>query len=339
MQTILLLGGAGFVGSAVAHELLVQGYGVVIVDLFLHKQTVTLPGAIIIKSDFGDEEVLRAIFSAYHISAVMHFAAYIEVGRSVHEPALFYENNVIKTKRLLDVMREYNVTKLVFSSSCAIYAPLQTLEKLTEQHAINPLSPYGKTKLTIEFLLQDYAQAYGLSYVSLRYFNAAGALSHYHLGEQHDPETHVIPLLFKACEQGALFTLYGDDYPTPDGACVRDYIHVSDLSSAHCKALSYLNAGGSAMALNLGSGVGYSVKELIAVVAAVCGQSIKVIVRPRRTGDAPLLVADTTLAERTLGWHAHATLEQIVRDAWCFFQNKHIKQLKNNGSGLNLENS
>ncbi len=339
MQTILLLGGAGFVGSAVAHDLLVQGYGVVIVDLFLHKQTVALPGAIIIKSDFGDEQVLRAIFSAYRITAVMHFAAYIEVGRSVDEPAQFYENNVIKTKRLLDVMREYNVPKLVFSSSCAIYAPLRTLEKLTEQHAIHPLSPYGKTKLAVEFLLQDYARAYGLSYVSLRYFNAAGGLPHYSLGEQHDPETHVIPLLFKACMQGNSFTLYGDDYPTPDGTCVRDYIHISDLSSAHSKALLHLNAGGAAMALNIGSGVGCSVKELIAVVTAVCGQSINVIIRPRRAGDAPILLADTTLAERILSWRAHATLEQIVRDAWCFFHNKHIKQLKNTGSALNLENS
>lgn len=339
MQTILLLGGAGFVGSAVAYDLLLQGYGVVIVDLFLHQQTVCLPGAIIIKSDFGDEQVLRAIFATYHISAVMHFAAYIEVGRSVHDPAAFYENNVIKTKRLLDVMREYNITKLVFSSSCAIYAPLHSLEKLTEQHAINPLSPYGKTKLAVEFLLEDYAQAYGLSYVSLRYFNAAGGLPRYNLGEQHEPETHVIPLLFKACEQGQPFTLFGDDYPTPDGTCIRDYIHVQDLSVAHCKALSYLCSGGTAIALNLGSGVGCSVKELIAVVTAVCERPVDVIVKPRRAGDVPLLVADASLAALILEWRAQAPLEQIVRDAWSFFQAKHIKQLKNNGSRLNLENS
>ncbi len=340
MQTILLLGGAGFVGSCVAHDLLRQGYGVIILDLFLHHQAIVLPGAIVIHGDFGDVSLVRAIFITHQISAVMHFAAYIEVGRSVQEPAAFYENNFINTKRLLDLMREHNVTKIVFSSTCAIYAPLHGLEKLTERHSINPLSPYGKTKCAVEFLLQDYASAYGLSYVSLRYFNAAGAEPAYGLGEQHDPETHVIPLLFQACERDAAFTLFGDDYETPDGTCVRDYVHVRDLSSAHCKALSYLLSGCQSIALNLGSGRGYSVRELIAVVVATTGKNIATVIKQRRAGDVPFLVADATLAEHVLGWRAEASLEHIVEDAWRFYHmDKQKKQLKNNASALSIENS
>lgn len=336
MQMILLLGGAGFVGSCVAHNLLQQGYGVVIIDLFIHNQSIALPGAVIICGDFGDEQLLKTVFATYTITAVMHFAAYIEVGRSVHEPSAFYENNVITTKRLLDIMHRHEVKRIVFSSSCAIYAPLMTHEKLTESHPLNPLSPYGKTKCAVEFLLQDYAVAYGFSYVSLRYFNAAGALPEHGLGEQHHPETHVIPLLFKACEQQQPFTIFGDDYATPDGTCVRDYIHVRDLARVHAKALQYLLAGGPAVACNVGSGIGYSVKELVAVASRVCGQPLATVIKPRRAGDVPFLVADVARVQHLLDWRAEASLQQIIDDAWQFYQKK---QLKNNAAALNLENS
>ncbi len=336
MRMILLLGGAGFVGSCVAHNLLQQRYGLVIIDLFLHHQSVVLPGAVIIRGDFGDEQLLKTIFTTYDIAAVMHFAAYIEVGRSVHEPAAFYENNVVKTKRLFDVMLAYGVKRIVFSSSCAIYAPLFSAEKLTESHQLNPLSPYGKTKCAVEFLLQDYAVAYNFSYVSLRYFNAAGALPEHNLGEQHNPETHVIPLLFKACERQEPFTIFGDDYPTPDGSCVRDYIHVRDLARVHTKALQYLLTGGAALACNVGSGVGHSVKELVAVASGICGQPLATVIKPRRAGDVPFLVADVSRVQDLLDWRAEASLPQIIDDAWQFYQRK---QLKNNAAALNLENS
>jgi UDP-glucose 4-epimerase len=336
MQTVLLLGGAGFVGSCVAHALLQQGYQVVIIDLFLHHQVVDLPGAIVIRGDFGDQLLLKSIFTTYRIAAVMHFAAFIEVGRSVHEPAAFYDNNVIKTKVLLDLMQVYGVKNIVFSSSCAIYSPVLGGQKLTEQQSLNPLSPYGKTKCVVEFLLQDYARAYDMRYVSLRYFNAAGALPAYGLGEQHTPETHVIPLLFKAAIEQQPFTILGQDYPTPDGTCVRDYIHVKDLAVVHGKALHYLLAGGQAFACNVGSGVGYSVKELVALASSVSGQPIQTVIKPPRAGDVPYLVADVSFVRQRLDWRAEALLPEIMNDAWLFYQKK---ELKNNAAALNLENS
>lgn len=331
MQTVLLLGGAGYVGSCTAHRLVMSGYRVVILDAFLHHQSLEIPGTTIIRGDYGDEQLLRSIFSSYNISIVMHFAALIEVGRSVQDPASFYENNVIKTKRLLDVMRSVGVLQCVFSSTCAIYKPREDMQHLTENSPILPLSPYGKTKFVVECLLQDYAVAYGLRYVALRYFNAAGAViqNDILLGEQHSPETHLIPNIFAAVQYANPVTIFGDDYPTPDGTCVRDYIHVHDLARAHEQALCYLaNSTNPSAAFNLGTGNGASVAQMVAMVEAVCGTNILVDIKPRRAGDVPCLVADASLARHVLGWQAQrSSLKCIVEDAWYFY--RQIKVQKN----------
>lgn len=330
MQTVLLLGGAGYVGSSTARRLLAEGYGVVILDSLVHQQVVNIPGAIILQGDYADAQLLRSIFSSYTISIVMHFASLIEVGLSVKEPAAFYENNVIKTKRLLDQMIIAGAMQLVFSSSCAVYRPLKSMEALTEEHDIGPISPYGKTKYMVECLLQDYAYAYGLRYVALRYFNAAGATidDGYCMGEQHTPETHLIPQIFQAVTEKRPVAIFGNNYATPDGTCVRDYVHISDLASAHFLALKYLdNPAHSSQAFNIGSGKGVSVAEVVATVSAICGQKIQTQILPRRAGDVPYLVADATLAGLLLGWQPEqSSINRIVEDAWFFYQ--HINKQK-----------
>jgi UDP-glucose 4-epimerase len=313
-----------------------------VLDAFLHHQVVDLPGAIIIRGDYGDSALLRSIFSSYDISTVMHFAGFIEVGRSVVAPADFYENNVIKTKRLLDIMHSVGVAQLIFSSSCAIYKPLALAEKLTENHQILPLSPYGKTKYAVECLLQDYAVAYGLRYVALRYFNAAGA----HIdgdtmvGELHEPETHLIPNIFRAITNNVSITLFGNDYPTSDGTCVRDYIHVRDLAQAHLKSLNYLACPDAlSAAFNLGTGHGFSVAEVVAAVENACRVVVNVEHRPRRPGDAPYLVADPGLAMQKLSWRAeYSSLKRIVQDSWFFYQTinkqKHFSHMQRSENAL-----
>jgi len=317
--TVLLVGGAGYVGSATALHLVQQGRRVIILDAFLHNQTVTIPGATIVRGGLDDHILLEKLFQTYSINAVMHFAGSIEVGRSVIDPAAFYENNVVNSKYLLDAMRRAGVKRCIFSSTCALYAPVTGLVCLTENHPINPASPYGKTKYAVECMLQDYAHAYGMSYVALRYFNAAGALPEDRIGEQHQPETHVIPALFAAVDSGKPFHLLGDDYPTPDGTCIRDYVHIHDLARAHVRALEHLENGGASMPINLGTGRGYSVRELLACVEQASGRQVPYVVCPRRSGDVPFLVADASRACEVLGWTAErSSLATIVADAWAF---------------------
>jgi UDP-glucose 4-epimerase len=300
-KTILVPGGAGYIGSHTAYLLAQKNYHVIILDNFTHNQTVDLSWATVIKNDFGDEKILNKIFTNYQIDAVMHFAAFIEVGESVKQPQRFYQNNVIKTITLLNHMLKHNVKKVIFSSSCAVYGEPKKIP-MDETNPYNPISPYGKNKLAIEFALQDYAKAYDLKYVSLRYFNAAGALPNMGLGEQHDPETHIIPLIIRALKNRKPFKIFGEDYDTPDGSCIRDYIHVLDIANAHLLALDYLEKTGKSDAFNLGSGTGFSVKEMITNIENMSGQKMITQKHDRRPGDPAILLADPSKAKKLLGW-------------------------------------
>lgn len=315
-KVVLVIGGAGYIGSHASWLLSQQGYRVIILDALVHQQPVNLPWATFVQGDFGDHQLVSKIFSEYAIDTVMHFAAFIEVGESVKNPAKYYNNNVVKTIQLLDLMREYGVNKLIFSSSCAVYGNPVRLP-LDEEHPTSPVSPYGRTKLMVEYALQDYAASYGLRYVALRYFNAAGGLSAQGLGEFHKPESHIIPILLAAARNNKPFNIFGTDYNTPDGTCVRDYIHVLDIAQAHVQASEYLNTGAPSQILNLGTGVGYSVKELVVLAQEVCGVSIQINYGPRRPGDAEVLVADGKKISQLLGWQPqHSDMREIMCSAY-----------------------
>jgi UDP-glucose-4-epimerase GalE len=311
--TILIIGGAGYIGSHTAYLMAQQRYKIIILDKLVHNQPFNHSWAQLIQKDFADQQTLDAIFSQYSIHAVMHFAASIEVGRSVREPLDFYENNVSRTITLLQKMVQHNVKKIIFSSSCAVFGMPQT-DTLDESHSKLPISPYGNSKLMIEMALQDAHRAYDLQYVALRYFNAAGLLPGSGLGEYHEPETHIIPLLLRAALHDKPFYVYGNDYPTPDGTCIRDYLHVIDIAQAHAKALDYLDTGNQSDYFNLGTGTGYSVAQLIEIMEQVTGKKIKVIVQSRRKGDPAQLIANPALARERLGWKAeYNSMNDIIR--------------------------
>jgi UDP-glucose 4-epimerase len=313
-KTVLIIGGAGYIGSHTAY-LASQHYRVIVLDALVHHQTFTHPWALFVRGDYGDRAVLESIFTQHHIDAVMHFAGYIEVGDSVRNPLAYYHNNVANTITLLQVMRAYECNTIIFSSSCAVYgAPLYT--PIDEEHPHNPISPYGTTKAIIEQLLYDCSQAYGLSYVGLRYFNAAGALPEHGLYEQHQPETHLIPLLIRAAYDRSTISIFGTDYDTPDGTCVRDFLHVADIASAHIQALAYLERGNPSVFCNLGTGTGVSVKQMVCAVQEITGLTLKIAEKPRRIGDPAELVANATKADVLLGWQAkNSDLEGIIRSA------------------------
>ncbi|HJM68699.1 MAG TPA: UDP-glucose 4-epimerase GalE [Candidatus Babeliales bacterium] len=319
--TVLVTGGAGYIGSNTARLLASKGYQVVILDSMRYGQHFYPSWARIIKADFADQSVLDQLFTHYNVQAVMHFAGLIEVGRSVKDPSVFYQENVTKVFSLLNKMREYQIDKFIFSSSAAVYGKPKTFP-ITEESPCNPVNAYGNTKYNVEKILQDYSTAYGLRFVALRYFNAAGADTENMLGERHEPETHIIPLLLQAAHNGATFNLFGDDYDTPDGSCIRDYLHVKDLATAHYKALGYLNTHKTGI-FNLGTGMGVSNKELVAMVKKVTGLSFEVLIKDRREGDPDRLVADASKANRELGWiPEHSYIETIITDAWGFYQKK-----------------
>jgi UDP-arabinose 4-epimerase len=313
---ILVTGGAGYIGSHTAKALAQAGHEPVVLDNLQHGHRWAVQWGPLVESDLADREALRDVFRTYRIGAVIHFAALIEAGESMHEPAKYFRNNVGNTLNLLDAMREAGVNRIVFSSTAAVYgAPHQT--PMNEDHPRQPVNPYGESKLMVERLLAWYGAAYGLAWTALRYFNASGADPDGELGEVHHPETHLIPRAIAAA-YGDLpeLQLFGDDYATPDGTAVRDYIHVVDLAAAHLRALERLADGTPGGAFNLGTGCGYSVREVIAAVERIAQRKVPAVQAPRRPGDPASLVADPSRARRELGWTAtHSSLEQIVETA------------------------
>jgi UDP-glucose-4-epimerase GalE len=315
---VLVTGGAGYVGSHAAKLLAESGHDVVILDNLVNGHRAAIGRLPIVVADLLDREQLVALLNENKIDAVMHFAALAYVGVSVREPAEYYRNNIVGTLSLLDAMRVAGVNRIVFSSTCATYGLPQRVP-ITEDHPQLPINPYGFTKLAIEHALADYAHAYGLGYAALRYFNASGAAADGKIGEDHDPETHLIPLVLQvALGQREYVEVFGTDYPTPDGTCIRDYIHVDDLASAHLAALEKLEPGAE-LKLNLGTGSGASVNEVIDVCREVTGHPIPTRDSPRREGDPPELVANPAAAKRVLGWEAnYTTVGPIVETAWAW---------------------
>ena len=315
---ILVVGGAGYIGSHAARALRRHGYEAILYDNLSTGHRVLATGFDLVVGDIGDQDRLRAAME--HADAIMHFAALTFVGESVQNPRKYFHNNVEGALALLNTALDAGKRTVVFSSSCAVYGTPARVP-IREDLPREPINPYGVTKLFFEHALEAYRQAYGLRYASLRYFNAAGADESAEIGELHDPETHLIPLaLAAATPAGAELAVYGNDYPTPDGTCVRDYIHVNDLAEAHVIALRQLLEGGDSMALNLGTGQGHSVLEVIAAVEAATGSKVKHRIAPRRPGDPPVLVADAGRAERQLGWKATRGLPEIVGSAWKWMQ-------------------
>lgn len=318
-EAVLVLGGAGYIGSHALKVLSSAGHDVLVVDDLSNGHRDAARFGDLSVASIADSATLVNLCQEHGIKQVLHFAAFMEVGESVRDPAKYYENNVINSKRLLDALVEAGVTSIVFSSTAAVYGnPIQ--DCITEDHPKAPINPYGRTKLAVEWMLQDYAQAYGIKTAALRYFNAAGADPDGELGERHDPETHLLPLVLQAasgrCKDIAIF---GDDYDTRDGTCVRDFIHVTDLADAHLRALDYLASqpAGTSEVFNLGNGNGFTVREVIETAEHVVGHEIPKRVEARRAGDPAVLVADSTKAREVLGWKPkYADLETIVRHAW-----------------------
>ncbi len=325
--TILVTGGAGYIGSHTVLALKQAGYNVVILDnlVYGHRDLVEEVLQVeLIVGDTGDRPLLDRLFKTHDIAAVMHFSAYAYVGESVTDPAKYYRNNVLGTLTLLEAMLTASVKKFVFSSTCATYG-VPEFVPIPETHPQNPINPYGATKLMVERILTDFDVAYGFKSVRFRYFNAAGANPNGLLGEDHEPETHLIPLvLLTALGKRESISIFGTDYPTPDGTCIRDYIHVNDLADAHILGLEYLLKGGDSEVFNLGNGSGFSVREVIAAAEAVTGVSIPVQERDRRPGDPPNLIGSGEKARTILGWKPqYPSIKDIVAHAWQWHQKRH----------------
>jgi UDP-glucose-4-epimerase GalE len=317
MQEILVVGGAGYIGSYMCKHLAGAGYLPVVLDNLATGHRAAVRYGPFFKGDLDDRALLEKIFHGHRIQAVMHFAAHCYVGESVTDPARYYRNNVAATLSLLESMRQAGVRHLIFSSSCAVYGePLQV--PMDETHPLRPINPYGRSKLMVEQMLEDFASAYGLAAVRLRYFNAAGADPEASLGEDHRPETHLIPLVLQvALGQRPAVEIFGDDFSTTDGTCIRDYIHIADLAQAHGLALVRLLDGASGGVFNLGNGNGYSVREVIETARRVTGKSIPARVVGRRDGDPSILVGSCRKARDELGWQPRfGSLESIVETAW-----------------------
>ncbi|MCL6634246.1 MAG: UDP-glucose 4-epimerase GalE [Peptococcaceae bacterium] len=316
-MNILVTGGAGYIGSHTVRELVNRGHRVVVLDNLSKGHGAAVKGAALVRGDTADWLLLKSLFAEYQVEAVMHFAASSLVGESVRRPADYYQNNVVKGLSLLNAMVEAGVRRLVFSSTAAVYGEPREIP-IPEDHPAAPTNPYGATKLALEGAMRWYDQAYGLRYVSLRYFNAAGADPAGDIGEDHDPETHLIPLVLKAA-LGLVpgLEVFGTDYPTPDGTCIRDYIHVNDLAAAHILALEALAAGAPSAVYNLGNGNGYSVLEVIRAAEEVVGRPINVRYGPRRPGDPAVLVAGSDKIKEDLKWRPRFTdLRAIIETAW-----------------------
>ncbi|OCG41676.1 UDP-glucose 4-epimerase GalE [Gilliamella sp. Bif1-4] len=321
MKNILIVGGAGYIGSHTVKQLSNSGYNCIVIDnlIYGHKEAVFTPYFEL--ADLLDKDSLDRVFKKYQIDSVIHFAAFAYVGESVQHPRKYYENNVVGTLNLLDVMLKNNVEKIVFSSTCATYGEPQYIP-IDESHPQEPINPYGRSKLMIEEVLKDYHQAYGLKYISLRYFNAAGCSKDKDIGESHSPETHLIPLVLQAIiNQDKPIKVFGTDYDTPDGTCVRDYIHVEDLAIAHQLALEKLDKYSGC--LNLGTGIGTSVKEIITAAESVTGKMCPIEYAGRRNGDPAKLFATNNKAKNILGWSPkYNDIKEIVSTAWDWELNR-----------------
>ncbi|MBF0612784.1 MAG: UDP-glucose 4-epimerase GalE [Magnetococcales bacterium] len=318
-MNLLVTGGAGYIGSHMVKYLLQHGYGVTTLDNLSTGFREAVVGGNFVRGDLQDTQLLHHLFSHHKFDGVFHFASSCLVKESVDKPAQYYRNNVVHTHNLLDAMLSHGCPYIVFSSTAATFGE-STYSPMDEYHPQQPINPYGRSKLMVEHMLADYHRAYGLKSVSLRYFNAAGADPQGNLGERHNPETHLIPLILQtASGRKEALSLFGDDYPTPDGTAIRDYIHVYDLCAAHLLALQYLKEQGGCTAFNLGNGHGFSVQEILTVANQVTGQQIKVIHHPRRPGDPAVLVADARRAHTILGWCPHySTIETMMRHAWAW---------------------
>ena len=323
-MNVLVVGGAGYIGSHAVSLLKNQGHNAIIYDDFSkgHKEVGQILNVKIVEGDLGDKAKLKEIFISEKIDVVMHFAAFIEVGESVIDPAKYYENNVAKVLKLLDAMVESNVLKFIFSSTAATFGE-PIMEKINEEHPQNPINPYGQSKLMVEKILKDYEKAYGMKSVVFRYFNACGSDRSGIIGESHDPESHLIPLILQAASgRRDSIKVFGTDYATQDGTCIRDYVHVYDLAQAHILGMEKMIKDNQSFNYNLGSGSGYSVKEIIDNVKKVTGKDFKVEYVERRAGDPGILIADSTKAEKELDWKPQYSLEQIVISAWKWETNR-----------------
>lgn len=323
MRNILIAGGAGYIGSHTVKYLLKNNYNAVVVDnlVYGHREAVLTDN--FEQIDLADKVALDKVFKKYKIDAVIHFAAFTYVGESVTNPQKYYRNNVVNTLNLLDTMIENGVKNIVFSSTCATYGNPQYIP-IDEKHPQNPINPYGKTKLMIEQIMADYEIAYGLKYAALRYFNAAGADAQGDLGEDHNPETHLIPLVLKAIK-GEIpdIKVFGTDYDTADGTCIRDYIHVEDLADAHMKAVEKLFETQKSYCINLGTGIGTSVKEIINAAEKVTGKKVPLVYDSRRAGDPAILCASNQKAKEILNWAPKYTdIHEIIATAWAWEQEK-----------------
>ncbi len=321
---ILVTGGAGYIGSHYVLYAQEQGEEVVVLDNLAYGHAQAVPeGVPFIDGEMGNAALLDDVFTKYKVDAVVHFAAYAYVGESVTDPSKYYNNNTCATLAVLDAMRRHDVKDFVFSSTCATYGNPQYMP-MDEKHPQSPINPYGESKYFVEHILKAFDKAYGLRFTALRYFNAAGADPKGRIGESHTPETHLLPLILQvATGARAGIDIFGTDYDTPDGTCIRDYIHILDLAQAHSLALKRLRAGGASDFYNLGSEQGYSVREVVSTCERVTGKTIPTVEKPRRAGDPPRLVASAGKARADLGWKPeYQNIEEIIKTAWNWEQNR-----------------
>jgi len=316
-RTILVVGGAGYIGSHMVRQLNKANHAVVTLDNLSTGNRRLIGDGEFVEGDLGDADLLDRLFSTHAIDAVMHFAAFSQVGESMHQPMKYYRNNIAATVTLLDTMVRHNIKHFIFSSTAAVYGEPESIP-IAEEHPCMPTNPYGNTKLAVERMLADCIAAHGLTYAALRYFNAAGADESGEIGEMHDPETHLIPIVLQvAAGRRDHIQVFGTDYPTTDGTCIRDYVHVNDLAQAHLLALDALLKGAGSAVYNLGSSHGYSVREVIGKAEAVTGRNIPVKEAPRRAGDPAVLIASSDRIKKELGWRpVYDNLEAIIESAW-----------------------
>ena len=321
-MAILVCGGAGYIGSHINKQLNMESYETIVFDNLVYGHHEAVKWGTFVKGDLANVDEIRDVFEKNKIDAVFHFAAYAYVGESVTEPEKYYYNNVVNTLNLLKVMKEHGCNKIIFSSTCATYGEPERVP-ITEDMPQNPINPYGMTKLTVERIFRDYQKAYDMQFAVLRYFNAAGADPDGEIGESHNPETHIIPLVLDAASgKRPDIKVFGTDYPTPDGSCIRDYIHVTDLADAHVRSLHYLEEGGVGDFFNLGNTIGTSVLEVVESAKKVTGKDFTVTLADRRPGDPAKLVGSSEKARKVLGWEPKfADIDTIVKHAWNWHEN------------------